>query len=402
MNTDIESERKWNYLFLANSTKPDKGLYESREPYHITSFEKIPVETAEELGCEVYVGINREFAVELGCDHPNVKLRKVEIYRNPFHIGELKSAYRNVMAILKEEKIDVIHCNTPIGGVLGRICGKRAGVKKIIYTAHGFHFFKGAPLLNWLLYYPLERWMAHYTDVLITMNQEDYRRAGRFRLRKGGKVYYVPGVGIPVEAYGQVKTVPKEVRASLGLSREDFLVIGSGDLVKNKNFKMAIRSVACCNDKNVHLLICGKGQELEKLKKLSERLQIKKQIHFLGFRRDMKELLNAADVFMMTSYREGLSRSLMEAMASGLPVIATKIRGNVDLIDERGGYLVAVNDAKGAAEKIKVLKKDDNKVRRMGAYNKEHVKRFSEEHVRECILGIYEHVLVMGGLSVCP
>ncbi|MCI8280168.1 MAG: glycosyltransferase family 4 protein [Lachnospiraceae bacterium] len=392
MNTDIEKERKWNYLFLANSTKPEKELYESREPYHISSFEKIPVETAAELGCEVYVGINRKFASEISCDHPNVYLRKAEIYRNPFHIGEVWRAYQNVMTILKEEKIDVIHCNTPIGGVLGRICGKRAGVKKIIYTAHGFHFYKGAPLLNWLLYYPLERWMAHDTDVLITMNQEDYRRAQKFHLKKGGQVCYMPGVGISLERYRHGEKNREKVRKSLGVSQEAFLVISSGDLVKNKNFGMAIRSIARCNDENIHLLICGKGPELKKLRRLAQTCGVRKQVHFLGFRNDMKELLQASDVFMMTSFREGLSRSVMEAMASGLPVVATRIRGNVDLIDENGGYFVAVNDERGAAKSIELLKENAMLRIKMGAYNKERVKNFSKECVQERMLEIYRHV----------
>lgn len=381
------------YLFLLNSTKPNKSQYESREQYKISSFEKIPVEVAEEMGYEVYIGINRKFASEISCDHSGMRLRTVNIYRNPFHIGEMKNAYRHVMEILKEDEFEVIHCNTPIGGVLGRICGKKAGVKKVIYTAHGFHFYKGAPLLNWLLYYPMERWMARYTDVLITMNQEDFQRAKKFRLRKGGQVCYVPGVGIPVEEFGQGKTDRKATRGSLGLSEEDFLVISSGDLVKNKNFAMAIRSIARCKDERIHLILCGTGQELENLQRLSEKLEIEKQVHFLGFRRDMKELLEASDIFIQTSFREGLSRSLMEAMASGLPVVATKIRGNIDLIDKRSGYLVTVNDTEGMAEKIEALKRDSALTEQMGRYNKELVKEFSLGRVRKCITEIYRSVL---------
>lgn len=381
------------YLFLANSTKPDQEQYESREPYRISSFEKIPVETAGELGCEVFVGVNRKFASELSCDQPQVHLRRAEIYRNPFHMKELRRAYQNIMEILREENIDVIHCNTPIGGALGRICGKRAGVKKIIYTAHGFHFYKGAPLLNWLLYYPLERFLAHNTDVLITINQEDYNRAQKFHLKKGGQICYMPGVGISLKEYGCDKTNREKMRESLGISPKDFLMIGSGDLVKNKNFGMAVRSVARCNDKKIHLLICGKGPELEKLQRLAKVCGVKEQVHFLGFRNDMKDLLHASDAFIMTSFREGLSRSVMEAMASGLPVVATRIRGNVDLIEEKGGYLVAVNDEKGMAGKIKALKENQDLREGMGSYNSMHVRKFSQERVKRYMKELYQSSL---------
>ncbi len=384
--------KKPKYLFLANGNK-DQERYESKAEYVLNSFINIPVETAEKMGYEVYVGVNARYARNITCDHPNVKLRNVEIYRNPFHIREVYKSYRNVMNVLSEGGFEVIHCNTPIGGVLGRICGRRAGVKKVIYTAHGFHFFKGAPLINWLVYYPIERIMAHNTDALLTMNHEDYRRAKKFRLRRNGKVYYIPGVGIDLKDFENIEADKKQLRESLGLAEDDFVLIDSGDLVARKNYEMAIRVVAACHDKKVHLLICGQGNELEKLKKLASELKIDRQIHFLGFRTDMKELLKIADAFLFTTLQEGLPRSLMEAMASGLPVVGTRIRGNVDLIDENGGYLVEVNDIKGAAEKVKMLKKSPEKAKQMGEYNKKRIKKFSSTVVRTRMEKIYKDIV---------
>lgn len=384
--------KKPKYLFLANGNK-DQERYESKAEYVLNSFINIPVETAEKMGYEAYVGVNARYARNIACDHPNVKLRNVEIYRNPFHIREVYKSYRNVMNVLSEGGFEVIHCNTPIGGVLGRICGRRAGVKKVIYTAHGFHFFKGAPLINWLVYYPIERIMAHNTDALLTMNREDYRRAKKFRLRRNGKVYYIPGVGIDLKDFENIEADKKQLRESLGLAEDDFVAIDVGDIVKNKNYEMAIETIAACRDKKIHLLICGEGPEREKLKRLAWERQVERQIHFLGFRSDMKELLKIADVFLFTSYREGLSRSMMEAMASGLPVIATKIRGNVDLINEDGGYLVEVNDIKGVAEKVKMLKKSPEKVKQMGEYNKKRIKKFSSTVVRTRMEKIYKDIV---------
>lgn len=383
---------KPKYLFLANGNK-DQERYESKAEYVLNSFMNIPVETAEKMEYEVYVGVNARYARNIACDHPNVKLRNVEIYRNPFHIKEVYKAYRNVMNVLSEGGFEVIHCNTPIGGVLGRICGRRAGVKKVIYTAHGFHFYKGAPLINWLVYYPIERIMAHNTDALLTMNREDYRRAKKFRLRRNGKVYYIPGVGIDLKDFENIEVDKKQLRESLGLAEDDFVLIDSGDLVARKNYEMAIRAVAACHDKKVHLLICGQGEELEKLKELTSELKIDRQIHFLGFRTDMKELLKIADAFLFTTLQEGLPRSLMEAMASGLPVVGTQIRGNVDLINENGGYLVEVNDIKGAAEKVIMLKKSPEKAKQMGEYNKKRIKKFSSTVVRTHMEKIYKDIV---------
>lgn len=382
-------EKKPKYLFLANGNK-DQERFESREEYCLNSFLKIPVETAEQLGYEAYVGVNIKDAKRISCDHPNVRLRNVEIYRNPFNIKEVMRAYRNIMNVLSEGGFEVIHCNTPIGGVLGRICGKRAGVKTVIYTAHGFHFFKGASIVNWLVYYPIERVMAHFTDALLTMNKEDYKRAKRFHLRKNGKVYYIPGVGMDLQDFENVEVNEKELRESLGLTKEDFVLIDSGDLVARKNYEMAIRSVAACKDEKIHLLICGQGPEMEKLKKLAHKLGIENQIHFLGFRTDMKQLLKIADAFLFTTLQEGLPRSLMEAMASGLPVVGTKIRGNVDLIDKDGGCLVRVNDIEKAADRINWLKKNPNRAKQMGEYNKEKIKKFSSNVIRTRMRKIYK------------
>lgn len=382
---------KPKYLFLANGNK-HLDRYESKEMYRLSSFSKIPVEAAQEMGYEVYVGVNAKYARELTCDHSEVKLRNVEIYRNPFNIKEVWKSYKNVRNILKEGGFEVIHCNTPLGGMLGRICGRKAGVKKIIYTAHGFHFYKGAPLLNWLIYYPIERILAHKTDALLTMNQEDYKRARKFHLRKNGNVYYVPGVGMNLEAFENVEVNPKELRETLGVSKEDFLLIVAGDLVKGKNHKTIIRAVAKCSGR-VHLLVCGQGIEKENLENLSKELHVEKQIHFLGFRSDIKELLKISDAFVFASYREGLSRAVMEAMASGLPAVVSDIRGNNELICKKGGYLVKPDDADGMAERIMELKNNKGLAEEMGRFNKKYVEKFSDRVVRKQIEEIYRSEL---------
>ena len=148
----------------------------------------------------------------------NVILHQIDLSRSPYSKDNIK-AYEQLCKIIIDENIDVIHCNTPVGGLLGRLASQKCKVKKVIYQAHGFHFYKGALLKNWLLYYPVEKWLAHKTDAIITINKEDYELANKkFHLRKNGKVYYVPGVGIDTAQYKNEKTVRVEKRKELGLN----------------------------------------------------------------------------------------------------------------------------------------------------------------------------------------
>lgn len=323
----------------------------------------------------------------------NISFHHLDIKRNPFQPGNVK-AFFQAMKLIRKEKFDAIHCNTPIGGILGRICGKIAGVPKIIYTAHGFHFYKGAPLFNRTILKWSEQLMAHWTDALITMNEEDYLAALEFKLRNNGKVYKINGVGIDTDAYNSVAVDSEELRRSIRLKDTDVVCISMGDLIPRKNYVTAIRAIAKCQNENLHYIICGKGPCLEKLQKLTEELGIEKQIHFLGFRSDIKELLKASDIFIFATLQEGLPRSMMEAMASGLPCIASKIRGNVDLIeDSKGGFLVEPNDVEGFAEAINKL--TDNKELRgeTSRYNLEQIKKFDIENVKHEMSEIYKEVL---------
>ena len=321
-----------------------------------------------------------------------VKTRQIDFIRNPLHPGNWK-AYRQLCALMEREQYDLVHCNTPVGGLLGRLAAKKCGIKKVIYQAHGFHFYRGAPKLNWLLYYPVERWLARWTDVLITINQEDFALARRFKLRGEGKTYYVRGVGIDL-AQWNVQVDRDKVRREVGLNQDQMMLISMGDLIRRKDYETAIRAIAAAHDQRLQYYICGKGPMEEKLRALCENLQVTDQVHFLGYRQDIKELLQAADLFLFTSRQEGLARSLMEAMDSGLPAVCTQIRGNVDLIEDGvGGYLVPVGDSKAFAEKITILAADREKAQQMGRANREKIKRYSLETVEAELQSIYEMLL---------
>ena len=372
-----------------------KILFISNISSIITTFVTASIAAAHSLNMDFYQAANWQDAdpSQIATDEKayEIKIKSVPISRNPLAKTNF-TAYKELVAFIKQENIDYIHCNTPTGGILGRLAGKKCKVKKVIYQAHGFHFYKGAPKINWLVYYPVEKWLALYTDALITINSEDFELAkAKLRLRKNGKVYYVPGVGIDTSQYNLSEKSREEKRRELGLGEDDVALISMGDLIERKNYATAIRSIAETNDPKLQYFICGKGSEEENLRALAESLGITKQIHFLGFRSDIKELLVAADIFLFTTKQEGLPRSMMEAMASGLPCIASKIRGNTDLLDgTEGGFLCETTDTAAYAEKLKLLANDKALRKAMGENNLIAIQKFNTETVNEELRKVYE------------
>lgn len=382
------------YVFIANGNKPTSEEELNRDKIKLSNFSLPCVEAAIGQGYKIYMGVNRKTAEDLECEGYDIKFYNSSTYRSLVDIKSNFTAFKNLLSLLKREKIEVIHCNTPIGGIMGRLCGKLAKVPKVIYTAHGFHFYKGAPFINRTFFKWAERIMALFTDAIITMNQEDFEAAQKFKLRKGGRVYYIPGVGIDTKQY-QFEGLNKRMwRDSLGLKEEDIAVISTGDLIKRKNFNTAITAIAKANNRKLHLLICGKGPELPALKALARELGVDNQIHFLGFRSDIKELLHISDLFLFPSIQEGLPRSLMEAMASGLPCIVSNVRGNVDLIEQGiGGMLIQPFDATGFAVAINELTVNEITRGKMGLNNLEAIKKFDVEIVKKEMKEIYKQIL---------
>lgn len=378
-------------------SKP-KMLYILNIASRVNSFSHASMLAAQKLGIEFHIagnwGYQNESERMMDEEKYGINIHQIDFIRTPYHPGNYK-AYKQLCKLVETEKYDVIHCNTPIGGLLGRLVGRKYKVNKVIYQAHGFHFFKGAPKLNWLIYYPIERWLAHMTDALITINQEDYERAMKFRLRKGGKVYYVPGVGIDTD-YCLINEKAKEnKRLELNLNLSDIVLISMGDLIKRKNYAIAIKAIAKLKDCKFQYFICGTGPEENNLKKLVKQLGIESKVHFLGFRTDVAELLQIADIFLLSTKQEGLPRSLMEAMACGVPCVVSDIRGNVDLIcDGKGGYIFELDNVDDLVNKINSLVSDDELRIKFGNDNMMTIKSFSVDFVQNEILKIY------GGISV--
>lgn len=378
------------YIFISNGRIVPIDQYLSKDPVKTGSFEGAAMYAANEMGWKLYQGINRKYADELkGVDY-DITFYDQNIYRSIFDIKNNLKGYRNLCKMLTDHPdIELIHCNTPIGGVVGRLCGKKYG-KKVIYTAHGFHFYKGAPLVNRTIFKWIEQWMARYTDVLITINKEDYEAAQKFTLKKGGRAVYIPGIGINSKVFDSITVDKAAKKQEIGVPTDAHLCLGVGDLNDNKNVVTMVKTIEN-SPASVHLALCGFGPLEGQLRELCKSLNVDDRVHFLGFRHDVSELYKASDFLFMASKREGLPRTTMEAMCAGIPCLCSNIRGNTDLIDEgKGGYLISPLDVDGFAEAIKRLIGDENLRQQMGAYNREKVKAFDIKVVREEMCNLFK------------
>ena len=318
-------------------------------------------------------------------------VEQITINSNPFKICNW-NAYKQICEIIKKYSIEAIYCSTPIGGFLARLAGKRMGVKPIIYAAHGFLFFNGAPFINRTVYKLEEVWLAYYTDALITIVEEDYQAAKKLHLRSGKLPYLIHGAGIKVGV--KVAVDREEKRKGIGIPKDAFLIISAGDLNKNKNTEVMVRALKELNDSTVHYIACGVGSEQDSLLQLARDLRVEEQFHLLGYRTDVPELMSVSDAFVMMSFREGLPRSLMEAMDLGLPCIGSDTRGIRDLIEvDRGGYICNPRKPGEFARAISLLRNDLELRDSMGRYNHEKVKKYSYEIVRKELYDIYKEVL---------
>lgn len=234
---------------------------------------------------------------------------QIDFARNVLKVGQNLRAYRQTRRLIKENGYDLIHSHSPIGGLLSRIAASDMRMKgtKVIYTAHGFHFFKDAPLLNWVLFYPIEKFSSRMTDVLVTITHEDYSLTQRKMSAK--KVVYVPGVGIDTKAFlpdTSANEIRRQKREELGLKDSNIMLLSVGELNKNKNHELRIRAMAKLSDKNVHYVVAGRDVLKDYLEQLADSLGVKEQLHLLGFRTDVRDLFKTADVFAHPSFREGL------------------------------------------------------------------------------------------------
>lgn len=354
---------------------------------HICQFHIPLIKLLKEQGHEIHIAAKYNLDVKAGLKLEDAdKVFDVPFSRSPFSTDNIK-AYKILKNIIKENEYDIIHCNTPMGAVVTRLAADKKK-SKIIYTAHGFHFYKGASIKNWLLYFPVEWLLSFKTDTLICINKEDYSFAKKHLHTK--KTEYVHGVGVDKNRFDNIFS-KEQAKKELGISRDEIVLLSVGDLCERKNHKVLIKALGLMKEKKVHLYIAGWDQLDGMLAQLAEELGVRDKVTFLGYTRQLSVYFSAADIFMFPSLQEGLPVALMEAMAMGLPVVCSSIRGNTDLIkDGEGGYLCKATDIEGFAKKADFLINNEGIRNSMSDKNRKNIEKFFIEKVQEEMEQIYK------------
>lgn len=356
---------------------------------HIMEFHLPYLKMIKSMGWDTAVAAKNDYENPSDLNIPNCD-RYVDI---PFARNPLKpvngKAYRMLKQEIDQGNYDIVHCHTPVGAILARLAARKARKKgcKVIYTAHGFHFFKGAPLLNWLVYFPAEWVCSFMTDVLITITKEDYAFAQKHMHPK--RVEYVPGVGVDISKFGIYGDCRGEMRQKLGLTEEDFVLLSVAELTPNKNHDSILKALAMVDNPKIQFVSAGRGECMEALKARIGELHLEDRVQMLGYRNDVGKLYGMADAFIFPSFREGLSVALMEAMASGLPSIVGKIRGNTDLIDDGVEGIYTGLTPEALAESIRRMYEDAALRKRCSDAAREKVKRFAAEPILDKVKNIY-------------
>lgn len=394
-----------------------KALLVTRVSGFIPQHEMNNVKILQKMGYEVHYATDLNTVVygkdNSRLDNTGIVTHQIDFVRSPFS-GEVKRSYTQLKQLMLSEDFNLIHCHMPMSGVIARLAAQKVRsesgrIVPVLYTAHGFHFFKGAPFKNWL-YYPVERYLARYTDRLILINHEDYKRANKFHIR--GRAEYVPGVGIKL-SNSNINNIQysmdnsKKAAYIYSITRKRInpdtkVLVSIGELSKRKNHLLLVEMMAELADLDIICIIGGSGGEEINLRKKIHELNLEKKVFLIGYVNDVQTLLFASDCFVLTSFQEGLPVVVMEAMAAGLPVIAGRIRGVTDLIEHaKGGYLVHSFEPEDFAVKVRRMftEKDrksavprDIRRKQMGSWNMERVKKFSRDVVEKRMWDIYEEV----------
>lgn len=319
---------------------------------------------------------------------------EVPFSRSPYSFSNVK-AYFALKTVIENGNYDAVHCHTPMGAVVTRLAakGRRKKGLKVIYTAHGFHFYKGDSKKSWLLFYPVEKYLSDFTDALITINEEDYRCAHDSGF-KAGKLYKIHGAGVDLERFSPMSAAEKlALRRTFGFCEDDFLLIYPADFCRRKNQEMLFKAFAMLQKRypNVKLLLCGLNTDSPEMQELAKSLGVSGGVSYLGYRRDVNRLVGMSDVSVSTSRQEGLPVNIIEAMAMGNAVIATDVRGNNDLVqDGKNGFLVESGNAARMAESVSKLIENRELIEQFGKNGRCAVKKYSEENVNRELLSIYK------------
>ena len=354
-----------------------------------------------DLGCEVHIACNFDYMEDTDEERTKKYLEKIQgegiiLHNIHFARSPLSAdntlAYKKLKKIIDEGHFDLIHAHTPTASILARLAARKARKSGtvVMYTCHGFHFHNAAPKKNWIMFYPIEKWMSRYTDCIVTINKEDFNRARAFHAKQ---VRYIPGVGVDINRIKNAKVDKRAYKKSIGIPEDCIMLLSVGEMIERKNHQVIIKALGKLRRDDIYYVICGKGPLKEELEKLSASLDV--QTVFLGFRKDIPELCNTADISAFPSRIEGLGLAGIEAMAAGVPLVSSNVHGILDyVIDGKTGYACDPDDVDGFAEAINKLASSEELRESMKDACLKAVEPFEIKNALNTMWDIYKEILV--------
>ncbi|WP_217587605.1 glycosyltransferase family 4 protein [Lentibacillus saliphilus] len=372
-----------------------KVLFVATVYTHLDNFHKPFMRLLQLKGYEVHAAANSNEGGMDAIEQLDVVCHDISFARSPLS-AQNRRALKQLATLFQTHDFTLIHVNTPIAAFLCRYQARRYDQGQILYTAHGFHFYQGAPLMNWALYYPLERLAKRWTDGLIVMNEEDAEQAQKMGFVRHEDLFFVNGVGVDETIYRKKpRMTASEIRQQLNIPETAFVVVCVAEFSKNKNQIMLIRAWERLvkQHKDIHLIFAGSGATEAELKEAVTEKNIP-HVHFLGKRSDFPDILQASNCLVLVSKREGLPKSVMEGMVSGRPAIVTNVRGSRDLVThEETGFIVEVDDDEALVQALHDLMSNDDLCTQMGEAAVRAVEPFTLPHVLEHMERIYRKML---------
>lgn len=320
--------------------------------------------------------------------------------RRPINVLAQCSSIAQVRRVVNKGNYDIVHVHTPIAAFVTRFALRHRPRTRIVYTAHGFHFqIGGGRLSNWA-YRNLERIAGRWTDRLIVINAEDFGAALECSIVPRDRLVFMPGIGIDLAHYSrraQVLVEAREVRQKCGIAPGATVFLCIGEIGRRKRQIDVLRAFAGLQERDSHLLFAGTGPLLTKCKLLAQTLGCADRVHFLGNRRDVPALLAASNSAVLVSEREGLPRSVMEAMAMSVPVIGTRIRGTEDLLKNGGGILVPVGDIRAQTQAMSHICRNPEDAAVMGRRGSQVIQGYGIDRILDAHAHLYEELLRQAG-----
>ncbi len=367
-----------------------KALFIATTGGFLSHFEADNAKMLREMGYEIIYSANYSYHTygisEIPRANDLVKVYQIPIVKEPWRVRENFQAIKWLWRFIENESVDIVLCHNPMGGAIGRLAGLFHREKRphVIYTAHGFHFYHGAPGKQWLIYGTAEKILARMTDQLLTINKEDFETASRFTLRKNGRVEKISGVGLDRTRFCPRPEIAETVRNELCIPKDAVHFVAASELNKNKNLDRVIQAFARIQAENFYFTVCGSGPEENTLKALIRELNLQNKVRLIGYRTDMEYILQSADWFIASSIREGLGMSALEAMACGVPLVVLDNRGTREYVcDEINSIVCYCNTTEDWCKAFERIQKEPDLRDRLAGNARNSTEMFSTDRTKE-------------------